>query len=71
VGHREIKINRWFCDACGKTFHGDPGLDFFGIMGTVEEHADWGGPGKAEWFACKRACIRKAITTVLDKDDRE
>ena len=70
MGHQEIKVEQWVCDGCGKTFHGEPGLDFFGLTGTVGEYATWGGNG-GDWFACKRACIKKAITTVLDKDDRK
>jgi hypothetical protein len=70
MGHKEVKVNQWVCDGCGKTFHGEPGLNFLGIQGNVNEHGPTGGWG-GEWFACKRACIRKAIITVLDKVDWE
>ncbi len=50
-------------DACGKSQYALDGVPI-GLEGSVYERGAWGGGG-ANWFACKRTHIAKAIVNEI------
>jgi hypothetical protein len=72
----EKKTTVWECDGCGHVVLADPSDSEYydkyatGFAGTVENA--WSREAGVEyaqipWFACKPACLRKAITSVRFK----
>lgn len=67
-----MKITEQFdvyeCDGCGaiKTILKDAEAPL-GYNGNVNEVSDWGG-SSAEWYACKKICITKAVVNSLARE---
>lgn len=62
-----VTATRYTCDGCGKVILVEDELDdFIGLKGSVFEATDTTG-GNADWFACARKCVGKAVATALDR----
>ena len=61
-----IEVQRYTCDGCGRVVMAQSADDFIGIEGNAFEATQVVGSG-AEWFACQRKCVSKAVATALDK----
>lgn len=66
----EIEAEEYTCDGCGKVAivpkDAEPPL---GLGGNVYEVHNAGGDS-AEWWACSRKCVAKAIANALNRGDR-
>lgn len=70
MASEKVDAERFTCDGCGKSFLLEEDDLPHGFHGRVYEIAEWGGGPEVFWFACKAACIRSAVLTVL-KQERE
>jgi hypothetical protein len=70
MAKRTQNVTIYTCDGCGKQAAelADPVL---GLFGTVYEHYLEGGTGTANWYACQRSCIERAVLKALYPDDLE
>lgn len=63
---KRVKAIRHQCDGCGKVILTESPEDVFGLGGKVWEVTGTGGCA-AEWFACQRSCVTRAIGEALRK----
>lgn len=66
MGIKHVKVLRHECDGCGKVILAESPDEVLGLGGKVWEVNDNGGTA-AEWFACQRPCVTKAIGKALEK----
>lgn len=65
------------CDGCGKVQVApkDASEPLLGYHGSgVFRHHEGGGDGCNDWYACRAACIRKAVESAIERQshpDRE
>lgn len=66
-----VTLTEYTCDGCGRTVLANEEVDGppYGYHGSVTEITGLGGNG-ADWYAHQAACIRKAVTNALARDDR-
>jgi hypothetical protein len=63
------KVTIYTCDGCDKeVVQVDEGEDVYGFFGTAMQIHEAGGIGGLDWFACKEACIRKAVTNAIQRE---
>lgn len=67
MSREEVQVTAYTCDGCGKRFVCEAGEEADGFHGTAYQSGSWGVAAVAEWFACKSACIKKAVTEALEK----
>lgn len=65
----EVQAIEYTCDGCAKSTVAKDEDEVLGLSGDVFEVTKYGGNG-AEWWACSRKCIAKAIINVLDSLSR-
>lgn len=61
-----VNVDKYTCDACGKVVFAHTVDDLLGIVGEAFEYTSSSGGG-ADWYACSRKCVGKAVATALDK----
>lgn len=70
---KKLEVYQYSCDACNKEVlvpTDDGVVDVYGYHGHVM-HVHYSGGDTADWFACSKKCIAKAIINSLERDDRE
>lgn len=68
MGIKKIEAAEAECDGCGKIqVDADESL-ITGFTGTVRETYAAGGSALVTFFACKSACISKAVVNALEEE---
>lgn len=68
MASEKVAAERFTCDGCGKSCLLEEDDIPPGYHGRVYEIAEWGGGLEVFWFACKAACIKNAVLTVLKRE---
>jgi hypothetical protein len=68
----EVQVDIYRCDGCGAIMSSDPIMKErpYGYHGTVDIIDCTGGYG-GKWYACKPACIKKAVLSTSDPNRDE
>lgn len=68
MAHRTVTLDSYRCDGCGKErYAAEDGEAPYGLHGNVFEINARGGSGAADFYACRPACIRKAVTAATER----
>lgn len=67
MAHRTVTLDSYMCDGCGRErYAAEDGELPYGFHGNVMEVSRSGGNG-GPFYACRAACLRKAVAAAAER----